>query len=345
MQRKSGIELLRLFAVVGIVILHLCGSIQTTLSGFNMYVNIFLKGLCSLGVTCFILISGYFGLKVNCKKLIKMELMLLFWGIVSYFLSIADGAQFSKKEFVLLFFPVLSRKYWFITCYFVLIMISPFLNILIEKIDRKTFFKMILILLVIFDVFCIIPEFWVTADGGKGIVQFVIIYFIGRYIRLYKDEGTVARSVLKMGVVMMAITFLGNVGLTLLRGHGITWLAADNSITVIMTAICIFILFKSMTFSNRLINRISSNVLAVCVLEKNYNLYFSSYIDLNRFADEYYMGIVIIGLAILIVLVAVVCEEVRRHTFGYIENLLANALEKLLRKGYDKFFRFMEKFE
>lgn len=103
--------------------------------------------------------------------------------------------------------------------------------------------------------------------------------------------------------------------------------------------------FKSMTFFCRPINRISSNVLSVYVLDKYYQLYFSRYVDLDRFVDQYYLGIIVIGLAILIAIVAIICEEIRKHTFGYIEKPIVGALERFCVKCYDKLLGLMERFE
>lgn len=68
--RNSNHELLRLIAMYMIVFIHanmylgsFCtGEVRTL---FNGVVN----GICNIGVSCFILISGYYGVKFNIRKL------------------------------------------------------------------------------------------------------------------------------------------------------------------------------------------------------------------------------------------------------------------------------------
>ena len=69
--RKSNFELLRLFCIFGIVVMHAMGNIDTSLSVWNTESHIFVNALFNTGVTCFILISGYFGIKFRLEKLIE----------------------------------------------------------------------------------------------------------------------------------------------------------------------------------------------------------------------------------------------------------------------------------
>ena len=55
--RKSNFELLRLFCIFGIVVMHAMGNIDTSLSVWNTESHIFVNALFNTGVTCFILIS------------------------------------------------------------------------------------------------------------------------------------------------------------------------------------------------------------------------------------------------------------------------------------------------
>lgn len=78
--RKSNFELLRLFCIFGIVVMHAMGNIDTSLSVWNTESHIFVNALFNTGVTCFILISGYFGIKFRLEKLIEMDGNFLYGG-------------------------------------------------------------------------------------------------------------------------------------------------------------------------------------------------------------------------------------------------------------------------
>ena len=62
MNRKSGIELLRILCMFGIVYMHTFGSMLETVHGGNMALAVFENALFNCGVSCFVLISGYFGI-------------------------------------------------------------------------------------------------------------------------------------------------------------------------------------------------------------------------------------------------------------------------------------------
>ena len=51
-----------------------------------MYTGLFFYGLvngvCDIGVSCFGLISGYYGTKFNIRKLVKLECMMIFFSLL-----------------------------------------------------------------------------------------------------------------------------------------------------------------------------------------------------------------------------------------------------------------------
>lgn len=131
--RKSNFELLRLFCIFGIVVMHAMGNIDTSLSVWNTESHIFVNALFNTGVTCFILISGYFGIKFRLEKLIEMDFMVIFYTVA----GVAVRGDLKAKELILACFPIITRHYWFISCYFALCFLAPLLNALAEKIKKK----------------------------------------------------------------------------------------------------------------------------------------------------------------------------------------------------------------
>lgn len=74
--RNSSIELLRILCIFGIIFMHTIAYGGDELSQMNRYLLIFANCFTNLGVTCFMLISGYFGVRFNLQKLIKLDLMV-----------------------------------------------------------------------------------------------------------------------------------------------------------------------------------------------------------------------------------------------------------------------------
>lgn len=65
--RNSSFELLRLICILGIVIMHTCGPIMEQATGVNVVWIQIENGLFQAGVSIFILISGYFGIRTTVE--------------------------------------------------------------------------------------------------------------------------------------------------------------------------------------------------------------------------------------------------------------------------------------
>lgn len=81
-ERSSNFELLRLLCIFGILVMHTFAGIDTAASPGNMLANVFANSLFNTGVTCFILLSGYFGIRFDLKKLIGLDLVVIFFTVL-----------------------------------------------------------------------------------------------------------------------------------------------------------------------------------------------------------------------------------------------------------------------
>ena len=82
-QRNSTIELLRVLCILMIVFMHLVGIWWDFCDNlFDKEFIIFVNSLCNCAVTIFMLISGYYGIRFNLKKIIRFEMMVLFYSIL-----------------------------------------------------------------------------------------------------------------------------------------------------------------------------------------------------------------------------------------------------------------------
>lgn len=70
--RHSGLECLRIISIILIVSMHILGNTFHTSNLLNKEFILFVNTLGNTGVTLFILISGYFGIRFNTHKFFKM---------------------------------------------------------------------------------------------------------------------------------------------------------------------------------------------------------------------------------------------------------------------------------
>ena len=151
--RNSNIEILRIIAILMIIFSHYsvhCASEYLTTFSFN---KIFCETLelGNLGVIIFILIFGYYydTNKLRLNKFLNLVIPVIFYSVVLYLC-------FNKLDYHIIpcFFPVLFRRYWYVTAYIVLYLFSPYLSKFIESLTRSNFKKF---LITIFLVWQIIP--------------------------------------------------------------------------------------------------------------------------------------------------------------------------------------------
>ena len=91
--RNSAIELLRFLFIIGIVIGHVYAHgrgdmdwVYSLGSNWSTAIHLSLFSLGKLGVTGFIFISGYFGIKMSRKKWFNLLLMLICYHVILSFI-------------------------------------------------------------------------------------------------------------------------------------------------------------------------------------------------------------------------------------------------------------------
>lgn len=324
--RNSSIEVLRLLCILGITVMHSFAGIDTSASILNTEVHVLYNSLFNVGVTCFVLISGYYGIRFNAKKLIRMDMMVIFFTLFGTILIGDIGIKSIIKSFI----PIISRQYWFISCYFVLCILSPFLNMVSEHLELKKFKKLLLVLLLIFSIIPTFTTYDIMRDAGKGLVHFVMIYLIGRYIALYLKENYSRKRLFCGFILSIFIIFLVDSVRTLANGEIYTTLARDCSVFIIFAAVLLFMLFKEYNFENKIINRLTANVLAITVLDAYFQKILSSYIDLNAYNNNKALFLIILIYSVIIGVTAMLLNEIRKLIFGRVENFISEYIYKFL---------------
>ncbi len=144
-ERKSNIELLRVLAMILIVAHHVAVhsdfGFPTDLITFNKLWIQFIELGGKIGVNIFVLISGYFGVvarSIKPQKAIKLWLQIFTYSVVFFLISLKFlGEAFSLKTMIKDFLPITYSNWWFASTYFVLYLLSPFLNRFLNSLDKK----------------------------------------------------------------------------------------------------------------------------------------------------------------------------------------------------------------
>lgn len=187
--RNTNIEVLRLLLMMAIFCWHIVvhGYGFKDMGGFvklSDEVGIILTSLLAPATYCFMFISGYYGLNFTIKKGITLELWLIIisfitWLFRSYFF---DG--FSIWGLLTVCFPVSTMKWWFISNYMLIFLMSPILNKGIENLRKNSF----LFIVVVMGVIQTISFLRLQSNGGSNFLGLLTIFLLGRYLGIYKIE-------------------------------------------------------------------------------------------------------------------------------------------------------------
>lgn len=271
--RNSNHELLRIIAMYMIVFIHANMYLYNFCSGnMGTFFNGVVNGICNIGVSCFILISGYYGIKFDLRKLVKMECMMISYSLletVLLYVFIPEQLQGAAllEQLVKSFLPFITRKYWFYSCYVCLFLLSSYIQKLIDSLGQKELKKLLILLLVLFSILPTFFYFEIIPDNGKGLVQMIMVYMIGRYIRLYQDIKIPKKTVFLFLLlwIINGISHEFPIQIAGIYHH----LCKDNSITNLIMAVILLYMFKGFNFKSVIINKSATCVFAVFALNNS----------------------------------------------------------------------------
>ena len=326
-QRESGFELLRILCITGIIFMHTFGPLNDSLNTANREISIFVNAVANAGVTCFILISGWFGIRFDLGKLIRLDLAVIFYTLLGTLLSGEIGA----KSLILSCIPILSGRYWFLSCYFALCLFSVFLNPLAETAGKKRLGSLLLLMLFLLS---FLPTFFyyeLIPDGGKGFVHMTMIYLIGRYLRLYLTKPLKKGRILALYLLSTLVIFTANTALSVLKGTQMGMFARDNSLFIIASSVLLLLLFRELHFHCPVINHLAGNVMPLYVFESFVRMYIlNRLIRLDAHTGSPLLIAYVAGYAVLTVIICMAVNELRRLTVAHLDDRIA----ALLMKGY-----------
>lgn len=201
--RNSSVELLRILAMCGVVILHynnqtIGGGLRYA-SGAGYSALFFLESLFICAVNLYVLISGYFMCTSQKRSLSKPFALLVQVCVFSagiYLVRCIVSGGFSLKSLVSAVVP----NNYFVILYVTLYLISPYINLVLKKLTDKQFHVLVVLLLTLFSLWPTLVDMLVRISGrssfsglstinafdsqrGYTIVQFVLMYVLGAYIR------------------------------------------------------------------------------------------------------------------------------------------------------------------
>ena len=221
-----------------------------------------IQSLCVVCVNCFLIISGWFGLKLKFASVWKMWTLLVSIYVPFYLVScILGSVNFSLFTLItkVLAFPCES---YFVQNYMMLLFISPVLNSFIES--HRNYLAIYALCLFLIEVVMesIFNNRCLHIEDGYSLFHFVTIYMMARAAYLYRNQiQKVRKRLWVFGYFLCAVI----VCLLHLTSYRHNW--AYSNPVVIIESFMLFFPFLYYNFHNRIINWIAGGTFVVYIIQ------------------------------------------------------------------------------
>ncbi|MFA0438587.1 acyltransferase family protein [Vibrio sp. 10N.222.51.C12] len=269
MSRQSNFELLRILAMFLIVAHHYSvhGGWNYPI-GFEIH-KFYAQSLSiggKLGVNFFVLISGYF----LCKSKFKWDAITgtiaktWFYSIAIMLIFLLSGiGEVTPKTIIKSLLPF---DYWFVNTFICMLILSPFINTLLNNLDKGNHLKLIILLCV----FIWVPP--LNKSVGH-LSLFVCLYCTGSFLRTYYEEKRIPNrfffTLIPIGVALLltsiaAIDYLSSFNINIIDP---LYFTGNKSPLTFLLSIVIFIYFKQINIGSiKSINIVSSTMFGVYLI-------------------------------------------------------------------------------
>ena len=329
--RNSNIELLRIIAMIMILGLHVnflalgVPNHQDIISHpIPSFISFFAESLCIVGVNIFVLISGWFGINYKTKGLCSFLFQSLFFSLIIFIPFVLAGRIDINRINIMSPFLLYKNAYWFVWAYIVLYVLAPILNAFVEKSDKQTF-KRVLILFFIIQTIASIFTNVGFYKAGYDPLSFIGLYLLARYYRLHIENK--GKYIYIFIFILCALLntmacflppFVGiNNGLMISIAYMYT-----NPLNII-GALSLLLFFTKLNFKSKVVNYVATSCFAVYLLHMHFcisNYYINTAKDLfYNFSGLTYFAY-IIAFIIAVFIFSIIFDKIRILCFNYLWN-------------------------
>lgn len=352
-ERSSSFELLRIFAMLAIVLGHFIGQsgCYDILSGTNLLIATFLGSASRIAVSVFLTMGIWFMLdsKFKASRVLNLYGQLIFYTVSIFTILKIYHVHISLFKTIRTFFPFFSFALWFVSAYIILILLSPFLNKVLEL--ERTILKKFLIVLFIF--IPLLSTIWINMDTKLCVlIYFMYAYLYIGYFKKYiytnfkfnKYIGLIVSGLVYLMLVLLKFYFLQNHNLGILYKIITNYLGDYKSIPNLLISLPIFYFFLNLKIGcNKTINFISKSVLATYIIHQT--PCFIDFLWHNIYKCDIYLNssqpiLYILSVTISLYIACILIDYVRRV---FIEPLwIKSRLYKLIENKMNSFYSYIQ---
>lgn len=338
-KRDANLDLLRIFSMLLIIFLHsidhsgVLEQAEVSSRGMYFYVR-FTYALCQVCVNCYVLLSGYYlvNSKFRLQKLAALWMETVFYAFFLKLLFMVTGQEaFSAPSLISCFFPIITGRYWFITIYVGMYLVSPFLNKLIHAMNRKEHTRLNLCLFLLFSLWSSLhPSIaGMNSGGGWGLAWFVVLYLAAAWFRLYYTPRHKPLVLLGIYLLIPLLMAAGQIaanalGIGILKSVISNWFRYDSAPVYLMT-IALFAAFLNIQVKNARISRLICSVapltLGTYLIHNHANVspWLWAVLNLPSQMDSLWFLLIQLGGVVAIFAACIAIDAIRQATVGKLE--------------------------
>ena len=358
-KRESGIELLKILSIFAIILCHTytnftlaedytnSGQLFFDIVSFSNIEYFSFQIIITFGYLCdiiFFVCTAWFlcdSKKHNNTKAINMIINTFILSVLFLVIYKFLGFNISLEETIKCLTPISNGTYWYITCYIMFYLLSPYLNIIIDNLSKKQHLSICLVIFIIYYVidFLANSEFFYV----NKLIMFAVMYFIISYIKKYHRDFCES---LKLNIVLFIIsTFIFY--LIIFINYAIVpinlkWHVLYNPFFLMM-AISLLNIFRKIKFSSKLINTLSALTLFAYIIHSNPLFVDNTIINLiSKLLTNFGTNLIVIKV-VAFALTLTVFSLLISYIYYLFTYKIVNKISNIIANLYDKFIRFIVK--
>lgn len=358
--RKSNFELMRIISILMVIAYHILiqpGVFEMSNSSLKLIIK-FIECILIVHVNSFVITTGYFQCenKFSFRKFLYLVNITWFYKVIALLIVLLfDLSSLTILEILKNLSPINYQDYWFMASYVLLYLVSPILNRVIKTFNKNDFLKVILLLIFIIS---ILPTFTGQVafynSYGFSLSNFILLYFIGSYLRIYLIESLnkkynliLKRYLLIIVFFLLAIIntllyFFGNAisGFNIITKYISELIISstfsyDNPIVILQTVVY-FLFFSTLKVENKIINLLSKTTLGIYLIHNNLLLvpYFYKYFGISKYLDSNIKVIVMLFInCFIIFILCLIIESIRILLYNFLLNNKILSKNKTFKKS------------
>lgn len=330
--RKSNIELLRIVLIIMVIAHHYVVNsgikeffTPAKMSAKMIGIEIFGCG-GKIAIDGFIIITGFFMCKQSVTLLKWCNLVVKY----AFYLLVINGAflivgYYPLGKYNLLYgFVPFIKNYGtgydsFVALYLALFLLIPFINKLINAMNKKEMIILLSILIALYSIFSTFffqidsEGYLFVIDNFEGLGWYITVYLIGAFIRKYGNKKWDNFRVGLVGTIISAVVicisiYVFNYTMKIDIYH---FVIGANKFMAITMAIMLFILFKNINIKNsKIINTLSKTTFCILLIHANSDtMRYFLWNDIIKCPEKYLEGgaMLIVSAITSVILIFIVC--------------------------------------